>query len=230
MPASTDSRRVSVSPPCLRVRLTQEARQERRMLGEVPRVRDDGVRQLAGHQVVPEGQPVDDLAVPHRRHLEVAMVGDERLAAGQPGQKGRQRSLNLRQVDAHHVVAANFTPRDGRKSGHHDALVEAEGHGRPHHPHAIHLLFVGQIVGVVRGQHRDGVAALGQGLRQSFHVDRQAAHVGAVIGQDKKNLHANNSGLAFTHSTRRAMPSRTLTCGAQPNSRRALLTSATNTG
>ena len=73
-------------------------------------------------------------------------------------------------------------------------------------------------------------AALGQRLRQAFHVDRQTAHVGAVIGQDKEDLHTNSSGLAFTHSTRRAMPSRTLTCGSQPNSRRALLTSATKTG
>ena len=125
--------------------------------------------------------------------------------------------------------AANLAPARCGKARHHHALVEAEGHGHAHHPHAVDLSSCGSF-GVVRGQHRDLVTPLGQRLRQPLDVDRQAAHVGPVIGQDEEDLHANSSRFAFTHSTSRAMPSRTLTCGAQPNSRCALLTSATKTG
>ena len=63
----------------------------------------------------------------------------------------------------------------------------------------------------------------GQRPRQPLDVDRQPADVGPIVGQDEQDLHANNSGFARTQSISRAMPSRTLTCGAQPNSRRALL-------
>ena len=72
-------------------------------------------------------------------------------------------------------------------------LLKRKPDGHPHHPHAVHDLLRRQRLRVLRRQHRDLVPARGQRPRQPLDVDRQPAHVRPVVGQDKEDLHANNS-------------------------------------
>ncbi len=211
--------------------VVRKMRKDAGVLREVTRVGHNRVGQAASQDVVPMRHPIHQPAIPDaRRHLQIAVIRQARLPAGQPGQRSRQGRFHLGQVDADHIVRLDFAPGQRDEGRHEDALIQPEEHRHAHHPHAVQHLLVGQLSGIVRGEHRHLVAALRQRPRQPLHVDRQAAHVGPIVSQRKENLHPNSSRFAPTHSISRLMPWRTLTCGAQPNSRVALLTSATKTG
>ena len=161
--------------------LIQETRQKVGMLGKVLGVGHGRLGQVASQVVADKDHLVHHPVEPALGQLQVTMVGEDHGPPGQVPQQTQQAGLELGQVDAHHVVLANKPPGQEGKPGHDDALANAKQHRGTDDMHPIHDLLRRQCRIVARGEHRHLVAALGQGRRQAFDIDGQAADVRVVI-------------------------------------------------
>jgi hypothetical protein len=139
----------------------QETGEEGRMPREVLGVGHDGIGQPARQQVVPKGQPVYDLAVPDGRHLEVAVIGQDRPVA-RPAARAHVASAasTCGRWMLTHLVRAHLAPCEGSEGGHEDGLVEPEeatGTRTTRTPSIISSY--AKLPSIVRGEHCDLVAS-----------------------------------------------------------------------
>ncbi len=117
------------------------------------------------------------------------MVGDHHRFAPQPPAHPNAGRVQLRQVQADHVVLGNQLGGHPANRRHDDAFAHPQRNGHADHIYPVQHFAARQLGIVLRRQHGDGMAPFRQAARQPLDVDRQARHVRAIISNRNQNFH-----------------------------------------